>query len=164
MKALNLFLLLPALMATAFIQAQTSSIIGIEAKMFYNEDKSSETKNTAGTFSENIIENPGVTLWNVIIGEGSSAGYTDQTIVLVNVRNTGLSNTEQTLRLTVTMGTKVLSTTNRNFSCIDDPADYKVLFLLNDVGCDVLDLKAELIRGGKIVSVMSKKIEFYCGE
>ena len=37
-------------------------------------------------------------------------------------------------------------------------------FILDDIGCRYVTLKAELIKKKKVVSTMTKIIEFECGE
>jgi len=47
----------------------------IQAKLYYSN---------TGTFSQNILDNPNITLWNVIIGEGSVGGSSENTLVQCN--------------------------------------------------------------------------------
>jgi len=166
MKTLKVIfvLFLVSLASAGFAQTKKSEIRNISAKLFYNGNNELREKNVAGNFSENIIDNPDFTLWNIIIGAGSAEGYSNQTIVIVTVYSEGLSNQEQTLKLTATANRKVISKESRKFDCIGDNVEYKMLFLLNDTGCDEIILDAELINSGKIVSSMSKTINFGCGE
>jgi hypothetical protein len=142
-----------------------TKISAIQAKLFYNEKKS-ETfgKDVSGTFSDNIIDNSEVVLWNTIIGEGSAEGYSNQTIVIVEVTTIGQSNKNQILKLSATAENKVLLQQQRTFSSVGDNTKYKLLFLLNNTGCEKIALKAEIIKDGKSISTMNKTINFRCGE
>ena len=147
-----------------FSQTSQSNITNISAQLFYNQNKENNEKDVAGKFSVNLIDNTEFSLWNTIIGAGSAEGYSNQTIVIVSVNSKGLSNIEQTLKLTVSSGGKVLLKESKKFDCIGDIADFKILFLLNDTGCDELLLKAELMNKSKTLSTLSKTINFRCGE
>lgn len=166
MKTLIIILALLLTCAGSFTFAQTSqsNITNISAQLFYNQNKENFEKDVAGKFSVNLIENSDFSLWNTIIGEGSAEGYSNQTIVIVSVYSKGLTNIEQTLKLTVSSGGKILLKESKKFDCIGDDADYKILFLLNDTGCDELLLNADLINESKVVSTLSKTIDFKCGE
>ena len=144
---------------TSFGQTKISAI---QAKLFYNEKESG--KDVSGTFSDNIIDNSEVTLWNSVIGEGSAEGPSKQTIVIVEVTSNGQSNKNQILKFSATAGKKVLLQQQKTFSCIGDKTKYKLLFLLEETGCDTISLKAEIIKNGKSVSTMNKTINFECGE
>jgi hypothetical protein len=160
---LLLFLLFPF---GVFSQNGKSTISGIEARLFYNQSPNARGADVAGTFSDNIIDNPNATsaLYNVIIGEGFACGYTGQTAVTVIVKSTDMSNMAQSLRLLVTNSGKIISEQTVNFSCIGSPAESKILFVLNDTGCVELNLKVDLICSGKTVSTLKKIIPFSCGE
>jgi hypothetical protein len=162
----KLIFLLPVLLITVslFAQSKSSEITGITAKLFYNENSDVREKNVSGTFSENIIDNNDFALWNVIIGAGSAEGYTNQTIVIVTVKSSGFSNIEQTLIFTAKSKDRAILSEKRTFNCINENAEYKILFLLNDTGCEEISIKADLINDGKTVSTMKKEINFECGE
>lgn len=74
-----------------------------------------------------------------------------------------MSNKEQVLKLTTTANKKS-SVQQRSFSCIDCTKPYKILFILNDTGCDPVKLKAELLHNNKAISTLTKTIDFHCGE
>jgi hypothetical protein len=164
MKALNKILTLLILFSTMLMVAQTK-ISSIQAKLFYNEKKTDlESEDTSGTFSDNIVNNSEIVLWNTIIGEGSANGFSNQTIVIVVVTSNGQSNKNQIIRFTATSGKKILLQQQQTFSCIGNQAKYKLLFLLNDTGCKKISLKAEILKNGKSISTMIKSIDFECGE
>jgi len=52
----------------------------------------------------------------------------------------------------------------RTFSCLGNSTKYKLLFLLNDTGCDEIKIKANLVKNGKIISSKNKVVRFRCGE
>ena len=162
----NFLLLLVTIFYIGNLNAQTKSseITGLSAKLFYNQNKETSSMNVSGTFSDNVIDNENYVLWNAIIGGGSAEGYSHQTIVIVTVKSIGLSNVEQKIKLTAKADGKNILSETKDFSCIGDKAEHKILFLLNDTGCDELALKVELINGGKTVSAMSRDIKFQCGE
>ncbi|MBL7979896.1 MAG: hypothetical protein JNN12_16280 [Bacteroidetes Order II. Incertae sedis bacterium] len=141
-----------------------SKISAIEARLFYNEEKEMDAAKVAGGFSENVIGNPDISLWNTIIGEGYAEGYSHQTVVVVTVSAKGASNQNQVLQFTARAGNKVLKTEKRTFSVIGQDAVYKLLFLLNDTGCEEISISASLVKAGKSISSMTKKIPFACGE
>jgi hypothetical protein len=58
------------------IMADRYVISEVQAKLYYSN---------GGTFSQNILDNPNITLWNVIIGEGSAGGASENTLVQVVV-------------------------------------------------------------------------------
>jgi len=163
-KSLQFLIILAITMFSLNVMGQTK-ISAIQAKLFYNEKKDKQTNSdVSGNFSENIIDNSEITLWNTIIGEGSAEGYSDQTIVIVEVTSIGQSNKDQILKLSASAGKKILLQQQRTFSCIGENTKYKLLFLLNDTGCDKITLKAEILKNGKNVSTMNKTINFECGE
>lgn len=125
--------------------------------------KTGNPKDVSGNFSPNVIDNQEFALWNTIIGEGSAEGYSNQTIVIVEISAKGMSNKDQTLKLTAKSGKKTL-TQQQNFSCVDCAKPYKVLFILNETGCEKVSLKAELLNNNKVVSTLNKSIDFECGE
>ncbi|HRK74048.1 MAG TPA: hypothetical protein PLL64_07215 [Rhodothermales bacterium] len=141
-----------------------SKVSAIEARLFYNEDKEMSEVKVSGGFSENVIGNPDISLWNTIIGEGSAEGYSHQTIVVVTVSVKGASNQDQALQFTARAGNKVIKTEKRMFSVIGENTSHKLLFLLNDTGCEEISISASLVKAGKSISSMNKKIPFTCGE
>lgn len=157
MKKLQLFFVI--ISSSLFSQAK---IVGIEAKLFYNENNSNE-ENVIGKFSDNIIDSD-FALWNVIIGEGSAEGYSNQTIVLVEVSSKVGNTKNQQVKLTATKGKSIILQQTKTFSPVNDNTKIKILFLLDDTGCDAISLKADIIENKKIVSTFSKKIDFDCGE
>lgn len=144
-----------------------TKVSNIQAKLFYNENKFEgeiEKKDVLGTFSGNIIDNPEFSLWNTAIGEGSAKGYSNQTIVIVEIISKGMSIKNQILKFTATTEKKILLQQQKIFNCIEDKTKYDLLFLLDNTYCEKITIKAELLKGTKIVSTLSKIIDFQCGE
>jgi len=163
MKNNKFFLmLLTCLIASNSLHSQTK-VSAIQAKLFYNENKP-QSKEVCGTFSDNIIDDPQISLWNTIIGEGSAKGYSNQTIVIVEITSNGLSNKKQVLKFTAMAGRKILLQQQKTFHAIEDKTKYELLFLLDNTGCEKVLIKAELLNNSKIVSALSKTISFQCGE
>jgi hypothetical protein len=141
-----------------------TKILSIEAKLFYNQNKDlTVVSDAAGNVSENIIDSK-FALWNTIIGEGDAIGCSNQTMVVVTVQSNGLSNKDQIVKLTATSGKKTILQQQKTFSVIGDEVPYKILFLLDDTGCEIIRLKASVLKKGMVVSKMEKSINFHCGE
>ncbi|RZJ48699.1 MAG: hypothetical protein EOO44_20200 [Flavobacterium sp.] len=170
MKKQILIFLLLIIISNSYAQTK---ITAIEAKLFYNQQKQRidnvpEKDTISGTFSENVIDNPNFELWNTIIGEGSAAGYSSQSIVIISLASNGKIKQKQMLRLTATAKNKIILKQEREICFIADlsteKAVSKMIFLLNDTGCEEISLKAEIVESGKMISKMIKKIGFACGE
>lgn len=164
MKKISLGLMAVCLSAMLQMAWGQSKISTIEARLFYNENKEMNGANVVGGLSENVIDNPDISLWNTIIGEGSAEGYSHQTLVVVTLSAKGASNKDQTIQFTARAGGKVIKTEKRTFSVIGNNSAYKLLFLLNDTGCDPISVTASLSSGSKTISTLTKKIPFACGE
>jgi len=168
MKKQILIFLLLIIISNSYAQTK---ITAIEAKLFYNEQKQRidnvpEKDTISGTFSENVIDNPNFELWNTIIGEGSAAAYSTQAIVIVTVSQTNSGQKKHTLRLTAIANKKVILKQESEVSILNPllMSASKMIFLLNDTGCQEISLKAEIVESGKMISKMIKKIGFACGE
>jgi len=161
MKKQILIFLLLIIISNSYAQTK---ITAIEAKLFYNEQKQRidnvpEKDTISGTFSENVID-------NTIIGEGSAAAYSTQAIVIVTVSQTNSGQKKHTLRLTAIANKKVILKQESEVSILNPllMSASKMIFLLNDTGCQEISLKAEIVESGKMISKMIKKIGFACGE
>jgi hypothetical protein len=166
MKQKRIVVLFFFLLFNHYFATAQSKVTAIHAKPFYNETRDYATTDTGvgGTFSENIIGDDDFVLWNTIIGEGSAKGYSNQTIVIVSVTSKDAVNKSQLLRFTATEGKRVIQQQQQTFSCLGKNTTYQLLFLLNNTGCEMIKVKAELLKNRKSVSTLSKTIEFRCGE
>lgn len=165
MKHLKIYFIF--LFFTFFVSGQTK-ISGIQAKLFYNEKNDNfEHDDFSGTFSDNVIDNNEIGLNNVIIGEGGGIeGISRQTIVIIEITSNKQTTGSQIIKVIATAGKSVLLQQTLTFKYLsDDPIKkYKLLFLLNDTGCEKISLKAEILKNGKSISTMIKTIDFECGE
>src|SRR3954471_24957925 len=78
------------------ILAQTKTpakITAIRAQLFYD---------AKGTFSDNILAQKDIALWNTIIGEGSSGGASTSTLVTVEVSGRNLPVGKTKMQVTIT--------------------------------------------------------------
>jgi hypothetical protein len=128
----------------------------IEAALFYSDK---------ATFSRNIIDNPDFALWNVIIGEGSAEGPSNQTLVkvFVHASGNGQSNAEAlSLDVTVMNGRSIQKKRYR-VGLFEKNRTNCYGILIDDTGCAPVTITAKLIgKGGG--SEMKKRISFGCGE
>ena len=126
----------------------------ITAKLFYNE---------AGTFSENILDNPDIHLWNTVIGEGSAQSPSDSTLILVEVEGDGRANVLDSADvLTVTTqlsGKPAVVKHYRDLSFSREGKHYEAVWL-NDTGCIPVTISASVGTQRPI----RKRIDFACGE
>lgn len=149
-----LFLLLPGQCnSQSRIIYQVSKI---EAALFYSDK---------ATFSGNIIDNPDFVLRNVIIGEGSAEGPSNQTLVkvFVHASGKGQSNAEAlSLDVTVMNGRSIQKKRFRP-GLFEDNRTNCYCVLIDDTGCAPVTITAKLVgKGGG--SEMKKRISFSCGE
>lgn len=128
----------------------------IEANLFYCDK---------ATFSGNIINNPDFALWNVIIGEGSAQGPSDQTLVKVFVKatGTGQSNADSiSLEVTIVNGGSVQKKKFK-LGLFEQNRTNCYGIMIDDTGCLPVTITAKLVgKGGG--SEIKKVISFNCGE
>jgi hypothetical protein len=147
-------------------------IDSVKAFMFYNSGNAGSGINRAGTFSENILDKEGRSLWNTPIGGGIAEGPSEQTMVVVQVKGNPVHYTERVVRLTVYRQNRQVFQQSQEFSILDDRSEYRAAFLICNTGCDELKLKAEIIHiysgNGKKIhkteSSVTKELLFHCGE
>ena len=104
-------------------------IKNIKAFLYYNESKTLDKENSAGTLSENIVDNKEFHFWNTIIGEGSAKGISNQTLVVVEVNGTPKGFFERKLRLTVKSNDKIVYQ-KRNGLSVNDLKQYHLVPVL----------------------------------
>ena len=138
-------------------------IESIKAFLFYNQDKSTNYKNVAGTFSPNIIDNDSLALWNVIIGEGDALGCSDQTLVVVEISGNPKEFVQRQLSFNAIAEGKVLLDKKIKFAIIDHTGRYYAIYILYETGCHKIKLTAKII-GVKVESQMEKFINYQCGD
>lgn len=159
--------LFSTLLINGIVHAQTvpdPKIQNIKSYLFYNQD---ERGNSAGgTLSENIIDNPEFTCWNVIIAEGSAAAPSNNTMVVVEIVSDPTSfNSNGKVRLKARNSDgKIVFEQEQSFYMIGSGVLYYAPFMLYDSGCEELKLTAELIFEDNVVSEKSAVLPFACGE
>ncbi len=131
-------------------------IADIQAKLYYSH---------SGRFSANIVNNPKIVLWNVIIGEGNAPGGASET-TLIDIRVSGAPKSfSGQLKLHVTARTKdqVLLDKRASIGVMNTSGHYYAAFLINDTGCTPIDVIAELVGPGAGPPVKIS-LPFQCGE
>lgn len=127
----------------------------VQAKLYYSN---------RGTFSRNVLDNPNITLWNVIIGEGSAGGASENTLVQVVVVGQPKRSAEGlAVQLTAKTPTRTLLDRRSDVGIMNTNGRYYVGFWLYDTGCERVELTVKLVGegGGQAVT---KTIPFECGE
>jgi hypothetical protein len=118
-----------------------------------------------GTFSEDILTQPNLALWNTIIGEGSAGSPSNSTLVMVEVSGQYDPNAaapNRKVEFTATAANKILLKKLADIR-IGKDGRYYAAFWLYDTGCDPVKLSARIV-GQSQPSAMSKTIPFKCGE
>ncbi|MCY7378163.1 MAG: hypothetical protein LH467_02350 [Gemmatimonadaceae bacterium] len=132
------------------------AITGIKAKLYFPE---------TGDFSQDMLADPNLDLWNTIIGAGWAQRPSNATLVLVEISGKGDAGSRPvSVELTVTDarngGVKLRRRSSLGFSEGNKPQE---AFWIYDTGCEPLILRARLI-GQAAPSTVKKKIPFRCGE
>jgi len=161
-KIITFFLLVLAFDSNASARKRVAAtppykVTAIQAKLFYHDK---------GTFSRNVLAKPDFAFWNVIIGAGDAEGYSDSTLVLVEV--SGKSSADEApparkLELTAVAKGKVLFKRAIAVGLFSDDHKFYAAFWLYDTGCEPLKLRARIV-GQTQPSSLSKTIPFECGE
>jgi hypothetical protein len=131
-------------------------ITAIKAKLFFEG---------TGTFSEDILTQPDLALWNTIIGEGSAGSPSSSTLVLVEVSgqyNPNEAAPNRKVEFTAT-GPKKIALKRLDDIHIGKDGKYYAAFWLYDTGCEPIKLSARIV-GQSQPSAMTKTIPFKCGE
>lgn len=131
-------------------------ITAIKAMLFYEEK---------GTFSDDLLTQPDVALWNTIIGEGSAGSPSNSTLVMVEVSgkyNPDEAAPNRKVEFTATAAKKILLKKLADIR-IGRDGKYYAAFWLYDTGCDHIKLSARIV-GQSQPSSMTKTIPFECGE
>lgn len=154
------FLLLMQSYIFVYNTAAQTKITSIKARIISddpaeNNDGFYPINNQIGAFSDNIIDNPEFPLFNTI---------TDQLLVSVELIESKNLGHELTFRFSAVQDGKTLLKKKRMMYPNGDINRRNFYFILDDIGCTYLTFKAELIKKKKVVSTMTKEIEFECGE
>jgi len=105
-----------------------------------------------------------ITLWNVIIGEGSAGGASENTLVQVVVTGQPKSSAEGlAVQLTAKTPTRTLLDRRSDVGIMNTNGRYYAGFWLYETGCERVELNIKLIGEGSGQTV-TKTIPFECGE
>lgn len=154
------------IVVNASAQNSQFKIESIKAYLFYNSNKDMLGKESAGTLSFNIIDNSDFVLWNVIIGAGSAEGHSNQTLVVVDIKGNSNLNEEGIIKLTCKTSGKIIYSQQNTFSISSSDNKFSNAFLLNDTGCDTVEIIAEIVdsKSNQVKNNLIKNIFFECGE
>lgn len=162
----RIFLIFVFLLINGIANSQNSNykIEAIKAYLFYNSNDDFSEKQVAGTYSENIIDNPNIHLWNTIIG---SPGGSNQTLIIIEIRSTISFYEESILKVTCKTPEKTIFEKLNTFAAYSKDGKYFHAVLIDDTGCDNIEILAEIINdkiSNKVISRLVKNIPFECGE
>ena len=161
-KFITLCLLIVALEVNASARKRGSAtppykITAIQAKLYYHDK---------GTFSRDVLVKPDFAFWNVIIGAGDAEGYSDSTLVLVEVSGKSVEDPTEPVRkveLTAVAKGRVLLKRALAVGLFSDDHKFYAAFWLYDTGCEPVKLTARIL-GQSQPSSLTKTIPFECGE
>ncbi len=127
----------------------------IEAYLYYSN---------TGTFSINIIDNKKFILWNVIIGEGSAHGYSNDTFIKILLKGKPGGYPEG-LKIVLTARTPLETLLERESSpgIFASDGKYYAGYWLYGTGCTPVEITVRLI-GKDSEQKLTKTIPFECGE
>jgi hypothetical protein len=126
------------------------------AQLFYD---------ATGTFSQDILSQKDLALWNTIIGEGSAGAASTSTFVTVEISGRNVPVGATKVEITAT-GNKNRLIQKRLIAVdiYDERTKFVAPFWLHDTGCEPIKIAARLIGAGAPRSVITKTIPFACGE
>ncbi len=131
-------------------------ITAIRAQLFYD---------AKGTFSDDILAQKDLALWNTIIGEGSSGGASTSTFVIVEISGRHLPVGATTVEITATgKKNRLIQRKVMAVDIYDERTKFFAPLWLYDTGCEPINISAHLIGKGAPATVVTKRIPFECGE
>lgn len=149
------------LLMAAPLVAQTSAaashvaITGVQAKLYFPEK---------GGFSEDMLAERNLALWNTIIGAGWAKHPSNATLVLVEVSGSPERGRPVFVELTVTeAGERSPKLRRRINPSLSNTDKRQEAFWIYDTGCASLTLRVRLV-GQPAASTVERKILFSCGE
>lgn len=160
-KTLNIsisaiFLFLCAAVSGVFAQTVAPKITAVRAQLYYEEQ---------GKFSDDLLTQKDLALWNTIIGEGSSGGASSSTFVSVEVSGRGVPVGAVKVQITATDSKKkILQSKSFDLALYDEKTKFYAPLWLYDTGCEPITITAKLIGKGASPAPIVKKIPFACGE
>lgn len=143
--------------AVGFPQTKVApKIVAIRAQLFHD---------ATGTFSQDILSQKDLALWNTIIGEGSAGAASTSTFVTVEISGRNLAVGATKVEITAT-GNKIRLIQKRLIAVdiYDERTKFVAPFWLYDTGCEPIKITARLIGAGAPRTAVTKTIPFACGE
>lgn len=131
-------------------------IAAIRAQFYYEE---------TGMFSNDILSDKDLSLWNTIIGEGGSGGASNFTLVTVEVQ--GKDVPVGALKVVVVARDakrRIIARNTADVSLYDAKTKFHAPLFLYNTGCDEIEISANLIGKGVSKNALKAKIPFACGE
>jgi hypothetical protein len=143
--------------ANLFVQNKVGpKITAVRAQLFYD---------ASGTFSEDILSQKDLALWNTIIGEGSAGQASTSTFVTVEISGRNLPVGVTKVEITATGNkTRLIQRKIIGVDIYDQRTKFFAPFWLYDTGCEEIKISARLIGKGVAAPVVTKRIPFSCGE
>lgn len=139
-----------------FAQTEKPKISAIRAQLFYE---------ASGTFSDDLFSQKDLSLWNTIIGEGSSGGASSSTLVTVAVSGENVPVGSTKVEITATNSkNKLIVKKLVHVALYDEKTTFYAPIWLYDTGCEPIKISARLIGKGANATVVKKTIPFACGE
>ena len=131
-------------------------IVAIRAQLFYD---------ATGTFSQDVLSQKDLALWNTIIGEGSAGAASTSTLVTVEIsgRNVAVGATKVEITATGNKG-RLIQKRLIAVDIYDERTKFVAPFWLYDTGCEPIKITARLIGVGTPRTAVTKTIPFACGE
>ena len=170
-SALTIYLHVLLLFGCAFHQPVSSTeasrpvITDIRAQLFYG---------STGGFSRNVLKGTDFALWNVVIGEGSAKGWSNETLVIVEVSSeSDAIHLGHALKFKATYQfgevdpkgnphlRDIIVEGRRNIESFSATGKKYFGFWLNNTGCIPVRIRASI---SPINSVTEVEIPFQCGE
>lgn len=138
-------------------QAKTApKITAIRAQLFYD---------ATGTFSEDLLSQKDLSLWNTVIGEGGAGGASTSTFVTVEISGRNLTVGATKVEITVTGNkNRVVQKKLIGVDIYDERVKFFAPLWLHDTGCEQLKISARLIGPGAPRNIVTRTIPFACGE
>lgn len=132
------------------------NITAIRAQLYYEG---------AGKFSDDVLVQKDLSLWNTIIGEGSADGASNYTLVTVEIRGKDVPVGAMKIQVEARDSKhKIIARQTSVVSLYDDKTHFYAPLFLYDTGCDEIEVSAYLLGKGIKKRVVKAKIPFACGE
>ena len=131
-------------------------IAAVRAQLYY------ETK---GTFSDDLLTQKDLSLWNTIIDEASAGGSSSATLITVEVQGQNVGVGDVAVEVVATgLKNKVLGRTKMDVALYDDKKTFFAPLMLTGTGCEEIKITARLTGKGAPKAAVVKTIPFQCGE